>query len=116
MNDNDLNQWAETNLHQTICAVCKTPHPLQDLVGTCQECREGIRSVFDDGVRVERERTTAFLQSVADAPLKMQLIMRDNNLVMDDITSPQGKLAFTVYTRLCELSMQAIQILKKPVE
>lgn len=89
-----------TNYSQTICAVCSAPHPLNDLIGTCKECRETIATF------------KPFLQSVADAPLQMQLIMRQNNLVMDDITSPQGKLAFTTYTRLCELSMQAIELLK----
>ena len=59
-------------------------------------------------VRAERERDEAreALDFTEQAPGRIQEIMRSNGLVIDDLGDAHQKLAFTVYTELCECASQ----------
>ena len=58
--------------------------------------------------RAERERDEArkALDFTEQAPGRIQEIMRSNGLVIDDLGDAHQKLAFTVYTELCECASQ----------
>jgi hypothetical protein len=43
----------------------------------------------------------------------MQAIMRKHGLVIDNLDDPMQKLAFTLYTELVEISLQAEQALSQ---
>ena len=58
--------------------------------------------------KAERERDEAreALDFTEQAPGRIQEIMRSNGLVIDDLGDAHQKLAFTVYTELCECASQ----------
>ena len=59
-------------------------------------------------VRAGRELNEArkALDFTEQAPGRIQEIMRSNGLVIDDLGDAHQKLAFTVYTELCECASQ----------
>jgi len=74
-----------------------------------------VRKAFEDAERaeqrieeLERERDEArkALDFTEQAPGRIQEIMRSNGLVIDDLGDAHQKLAFTVYTELCECASQ----------
>lgn len=51
------------------------------------------------------------LEDLTEAPFRMQDIMRQHNLCLNDLDDPMQKLAFTLYTELVEHSQRAEWIL-----
>ena len=54
----------------------------------------------------ELEEAREALDFTEQAPGRIQEIMRSNGLVIDDLGDAHQKLAFTVYTELCECASQ----------
>ena len=82
------------------------------------EMEEGWRIANKEGARAdiaeqriaelerELEEAREALDFTEQAPGRIQEIMRSNGLVIDDLGDAHQKLAFTVYTELCECASQ----------
>ncbi len=52
------------------------------------------------------------LEFALEAPSEIQKIMKDNNLVINDLDDKMQKLAFTIYTKLVAVADKAERTLK----
>lgn len=59
------------------------------------------------------DKIDGFLQEVLDAPINIQVIMRNHGLAFTDLDDPMQKLAFTIYTDLVELALKAENLLEE---
>jgi hypothetical protein len=57
------------------------------------------------GTQVQRLRD--FIAPLIEKPKEMQALMRKHGLKIDDLDNPMQKLAFTLYTELCEIAHNA---------
>lgn len=58
----------------------------------------------------------AFLATVRDRPAREREMMRRNGFVFDNLDDRWQKLAFTLYTDVCDLSARADELLDEEVQ
>jgi DNA-binding MarR family transcriptional regulator len=67
------------------------------------------RALFD---KLAEADTLDVLKAVEAAPAEMQAMMRKHGLLFEASDDPMAKLAFTLYTELCELSLKARHVIE----